>query len=788
MQDNFSIISPAGYVMDIGVISPSNGTGTYGNVSVSKVLPGGFVQARGRGDYPITGSLSGRQGTMLINCTTGTGGASQAVAFIAFSPTLLLGVALDASNRPYGLLVDTSGNVVGQSEAAGPTLAAGVPLTIELAWDSQKAVRLGGYAALQFNGLIANWNPIVLAWVPFVPTTLYVGTSFGGYGFSTFTGTVGKVQVSDTVIFETSEWEVEAQDLGDSAHLYGSSSISMHAGVDWAAVTDISAGSSFAPDAKIVRLVLSNLSAGSSFAPDAKIVRLALSNLLGGANIAPSAGVDWTAAASLSGETNIISNATEDLAALSSLPGSADVTAGTKVSRPVSTNISAGANLTSNGTAIWGALSDLPGESGLTSTAHLNGFTTEWVVVGDAAARTITLPLPPNRAEGALVYNCVVKWGDGTPNSSITAYDDVDRVHTYAADGTYDVEIIGTMEGWSFDDSGVVGDELKITKVLHWGDSDIFDGFKYLSGGFASCTNLTTLANGGITASGTGILTDGFNTTFYGCASLASIPADLFRHNTAISTHGFQGTFYGCTSLTSIPVDLFRYNTLVSTGGGFENTFYGCTSLTSIPTDLFRYNVAVSSDGFNGTFNSCTSLASVPTNLFKYNSVVTSFASVFQGCTKLQLNKNIFYADGEESTRFLGIACDFTDCFDRAAFTGAQGTAPDLWNCDYGEAIILDVAPVADWELGDYITGQTSLATAVIVEKTSSLVYHIKKHVGTFVLGEVIGVIGTPSKLADQGAANPTFAGVPVMTECFHGVGNSLVSLDNYGDIPIGWI
>lgn len=39
---------------------------------------------------------------------------------------------------------------------------------------------------------------------------------------------------------------------------------------------------------------------------------------------------------------------------------------------------------------------------------------------------------------------------------------------------------------------------------------------------------------------------------------------------------------------------------------------------------------------------------------------------------------------GEESTRFLNKTIDFTDCFARGAFTGTQGTAPALWDCDFG--------------------------------------------------------------------------------------------------------
>ena len=91
----------------------------------------------------------------------------------------------------------------------------------------------------------------------------------------------------------------------------------------------------------------------------------------------------------------------------------------------------------------------------------------------------------------------------------------------------------------------------------------------------------------------------------------------------------------------------------------FYQTFYGCTGLTSLPVDLFRYNTLVSTEGFYQTF---------------------------RGCNKLTLNPWIFYASGEESTRFASPVPtpDFAGCFQlTGAFTGAKGTAPELWDCTF---------------------------------------------------------------------------------------------------------
>lgn len=72
------------------------------------------------------------------------------------------------------------------------------------------------------------------------------------------------------------------------------------------------------------------------------------------------------------------------------------------------------------------------------------------------------------------------------------------------------------------------------------------------------------------------------------------------------------------------------------------------------------------------------------------------------------------------------------------------------------EVLTLDVAPATEWAAGDLITGQTSTKTARVVDKITSLTYHIRERSGAFTLGEIIGVTGVGPKLADQGAAHPT--------------------------------
>jgi hypothetical protein len=291
------------------------------------------------------------------------------------------------------------------------------------------------------------------------------------------------------------------------------------------------------------------------------------------------------------------------------------------------------------------------------------GFITEWTVAGDATERTITLPL-----DYWSYHNFTVDWGDGH-TSTVTLSTDPNRIHTYASNGVYQVEIRGRCEGWRQGGYPTyINDARKITKVISWGNKLGFQGFKYLSNGFSGCINLTSLPSGGILFSTNTQDSDApslyavfsgcigltslpsdlfknfttitkFHETFSSCKNLTSLPSDLFRYNTSVLW--FERTFSGCTGLTSLPSDLFRYNILTYE---FGSTFYYCTGLTSLPSDLFRYNIAmgyneygISGYGFTYTFYGCSGLTSIPSDLFRYNIGLNdgAFARTFQLCTGL---------------------------------------------------------------------------------------------------------------------------------------------------------
>ena len=61
---------------------------------------------------------------------------------------------------------------------------------------------------------------------------------------------------------------------------------------------------------------------------------------------------------------------------------------------------------------------------------------------------------------------------------------------------------------------------------------------------------------------------------------------------------------------------------------------------------------------------------------------MTYFTSTFNNCRNLVLNRNIFYNDGEQDTRFASNIVNFSTCFRRTVYDNeVAGEAPDLWDC-----------------------------------------------------------------------------------------------------------
>lgn len=274
------------------------------------------------------------------------------------------------------------------------------------------------------------------------------------------------------------------------------------------------------------------------------------------------------------------------------------------------------------------------------------------------AGQSFYLPLPPGQT-----YDFIVAWGDGSPTQRVTAYN-VNNSHTYADNGWYTISMWGTCTAWAFiwqPPLYFYGDAQWVRKILNFVDM----GFTTFN--FYGATNLTEIATN---MNRLKHVTDG--DFMFHASKLASIPAHSFDGMTNLARLEFA--FQDNITITTLPADIFLYNNMTTLRG----CFYRCTGLQTVPANLFR---------------SCT--------------YANNFDNCFDTCNALQQNKNIFYADGEQSTRFTGVVTvSFQYCFHRTSFTGSQGTAPDLWNCTYNA-----YTPIRCWNgAGNSLTSLTNYA------------------------------------------------------------------------------
>ena len=122
------------------------------------------------------------------------------------------------------------------------------------------------------------------------------------------------------------------------------------------------------------------------------------------------------------------------------------------------------------------------------------------------AGQTITIPFYNTTG-----YNGVINWKDGT-TSTITSYNDADRIHTYAAAGDYDIEFSGTFKGFYFNNRG---NKDIVNKIVQWGNI----GMTFTDYAFSGCSNLFDLGDFGNSSSVTSL----GNSCFNNCTSLEAL-------------------------------------------------------------------------------------------------------------------------------------------------------------------------------------------------------------------------------------------------------------------------
>ena len=181
-----------------------------------------------------------------------------------------------------------------------------------------------------------------------------------------------------------------------------------------------------------------------------------------------------------------------------------------------------------------------------------NTFVLEFVI----PSNNYTLTIPFFNTTG---YNCTINWKDGSALSTITTYNDADRVHIYAIAGTYQVEFSGVVKGIYFNNSG---NKLQLTKIIQWGNV----GMTSTARAFYGCSNLSDIGDfENLPVTSIGIY------AFRNCTSLTSVT--IPNSVTSISDVAFGS----CTSLTSVTIP----NSVTSMG---YSAFSNCTASTLIYT------------------------------------------------------------------------------------------------------------------------------------------------------------------------------------------------------------
>lgn len=168
--------------------------------------------------------------------------------------------------------------------------------------------------------------------------------------------------------------------------------------------------------------------------------------------------------------------------------------------------------------------------------AFISTWNTELTVEWTSGSAQISLPLDQDGS-----YDFDVSWGDGN-RDHITAWDQAEKTHTYAVGGTYDVEILGRMEGFGFTadySSSIKVDNYKLLDIKQWGTVKLHNKGSQFNGAW----NLT-----GFSAPDMPILTGITNMScmFYG---VSAFNHDIGGWDVSDVTN-MSGMFWGASAFT----------------------------------------------------------------------------------------------------------------------------------------------------------------------------------------------------------------------------------------------
>ena len=258
-------------------------------------------------------------------------------------------------------------------------------------------------------------------------------------------------------------------------------------------------------------------------------------------------------------------------------------------------------------------------------------------------SESITLPLL-----SGYTNNFTVDWGDGSPTSDVTTYNDADRIHTYTTAGDHQVSITGSMPMWgnvglanneeikklvSMDDAGEVNFGTGVTDMSYmFGNAEILESVALFD--TSSVTNMSEM--------------------FAEAAALTSVP--LFDTS---SVEDMSYMFSLASSLTTVPL----FSTVSVTN--MDSMFTEASSLTSVPL----FNTSTVTNMYN-MFNGATSLSTIPS--FDTSSV-TTMGHMFYGATSLSTIPLLDSSSVNSTANFFNIF-EGTTGLTQGALSGTQYT------------------------------------------------------------------------------------------------------------------
>ena len=236
-------------------------------------------------------------------------------------------------------------------------------------------------------------------------------------------------------------------------------------------------------------------------------------------------------------------------------------------------------------------------------------FRSTWKI--PEGGETITLPL----VEG-YKYDFTVDWGDGSPISEITSWDDMDKTHEYTEGKEYELEINGLLQAWSFQKAVDTEDKMRIVSVEDFGHL----GYKNLSGAFRDCSNLVAFKGGN-----TSRVTD--MSFMFDYAQQVTFDVSVGGWDVSKVTN-MEAMFTGVTGLNT---DVSGWD--VSSVTNMAAMFDGATDLN---IDVSKWNVS-SVTNMAGMFAGATDLNNIDVSKWDVSSV-TNMVSMFSYTTDLNID------------------------------------------------------------------------------------------------------------------------------------------------------